>query len=239
MRNVLLLALALQFVSIKPPVTTPTVWLIADDRTASLTNATFKKLPDWDRKAILPMMQPGDTASLMFVDHVPRGTPDDPQTVVLDPRPRQFTAAVLEFDATVRRQQQASRSSQTDLGRLFRDLRQAIDVDRQTGIARTYVLAALTDGVPDGPQTEPAPPVRDVTGVDYRIVCVAVEDGTEKGLRDLAAHAGFAEKDRMLVVPHEVVDQSVAAIQRFVGRPVNAALAEALGRAAARTGQAK
>lgn len=237
MRNVSLALAFLQLVTVRPPVTTDILWVIADDRTASLTRAAFGKFPAWNREIILPMVQPGNTVSLQFVDHERNHSAEDPQTVGIDARLRQFTADVIAFDDRIRRQKQASRSSQTDLGKLFHDLRQNIDVDKMTKTTRTYVLVALTDGVPDGPQTVPPQPLPAVTGSDYRIVFLGVEEGTEMRLRVTAANAGFADRDRMLVVPHAIVDQSVAAIQKFVGRPVNAALAQSLKRAATQVSQ--
>jgi hypothetical protein len=206
---------------------------MASDRTVSLSSEAFARLSTWSRELIFPMLQPGHTVALHFVDHEPGRPVEDPHTVVLDARLRQFRTDVLALDDLMGRQKQASRASQTDLGKLFSELRHSIEVDRQTGIKRSYVLVALTDGIPDGVQTRPPQGRQALDGIDYRIVVLGAEERTESALRAMAVEAGFADGDRMLVVPHALVDQSAAAVQRFIGRPVNAELAQSLKRASA------
>lgn len=229
MRSLIAVA-ALQIVSVMPPPASNTLWLIGHDRTRSQTSAAFDRLPRWNRELVLPMLKPGDAVTVLFVDHEKDAAVTEPRNRVLDTRLRQFTADVLRLDDDAQQMTQASRSSETDLGVLFEDLFHSVEIDRQANVTRSYVLVALSDGRPDGPQSQPKRPRPKVADVDYRIVFLGVDEATESRLRTMAERAGFADPARMLIVPHVLVDQSRHAVQTFVGRSVNPALLQSLRR---------
>jgi hypothetical protein len=229
----IIMSMALQLVSFAAPDTLPALWVFLWDDSTSQKSAMFVSLPDFCRDAVLPMMRPGDTVVLVRAAHAPSRPGPEPETRPLDPRPRRFGSDIVQLDAALRGVPQFKGPNFTDIGRAFDYLRRVADLDRQAGTKRRFVLVGLTDGRPDGPQTGVAAAGGALSGVDYRIVMLGIDAGTEDALTALAATQGFADTSRLLFVPHAHVTNQVDAVRRFVGagRAVNADVVARLKRA--------
>jgi hypothetical protein len=68
--------------------------------------------------------------------------------------------------------------------------------------ASRYLLVAITDSVADGRQMPLAtPPARWTAGRDWRLVFLGVRPQAEQRLRQTAARGGFADSQRIPIVP--------------------------------------
>lgn len=220
--------LALQLTVTAPPPRVPTVWAMGLDTSASQTANEVGLLSSFARRAVLPLVQPGDTLVMVLLVRPSTGKPPEPSTVELSRNTRTFVRQVREFEALLRTQPRAGRRDTTDIGRLYAYVRDGMHLDEQTGTRRTWVALGLSDGLPDGPQTVSLHADGTATA-GPQVVFLGADPSASRRLAAVAeTSGGFSRDTPALLVQRSLVDASIGSIRTFLGKSANRDLVRAL-----------